>query len=142
MVGRPAASALVLGLVAWSIAHQPPAVARDGGYSAAAGAAQRIASTIGPRSGLIVSLPEFKSPDAYLYPLTRMGAAIDSVVTDDLGLQGLVVVCDDLFVDDCGGPPEDAAAGAYKVDSPSLELADRFSAAPGRTISVYIAALP
>jgi 4-amino-4-deoxy-L-arabinose transferase-like glycosyltransferase len=142
MAGRGAAGALILGLVAWNITHQPPAVARDGGYPAAAGAAQRIAGTIGARPGLIMSLPEFKAPDAYLYPLTRIGATIDSVVPDAMGLQALVVICDDLFVDDCGGPAEDAAAGAYRAGSPSIELADRFSAAPGRTISVYIAAVP
>jgi hypothetical protein len=141
LMGPVAAVALIGGLVGWNVTHQPPAVARDGGYPAALAAAQRIAGTVGARHGLIVSLPAFKAPDAYLYPLTRTGAAIDSLVSDTMGLQALVVVCDDLFVDDCGGPAENAAAdGYFKADGLSVRLADRFSPAPGRTISVYLSA--
>ncbi len=143
LAGPAAAVTLVGSLVAWNAMHQPPSVARDGGYPAALAAAQRIADTAGSRHGLIVSLPEFKAPDAYLYPLTRIGAAIEGRVPDPLGLQALVVVCDDLFVDDCGGPAEDAAAdGSFRTDGLFFRLADRFSAAPGRTISVYLSATP
>jgi 4-amino-4-deoxy-L-arabinose transferase-like glycosyltransferase len=146
LAGRVAAGALVLGLVGWNVTHQPPAVARDGGYPAAVGAAQRIASTIGSRRGNIVSLPAFKMPDAYLYPLTRTAPAVDGGTADPGGIQALVVVCDGLFVDDCGGPAEDAVAagrgsrGTGGSTGSPLQLADRFSAAPGRTISVYLSA--
>jgi 4-amino-4-deoxy-L-arabinose transferase-like glycosyltransferase len=139
-VGRAAASALVLALAAWNITHQPPAVARDGGYPAAVAAAQRIAGSVGSRHGLIVSLPEFKAPDAYLYPLTRIGSPVVSGIQDPLGLQALVVVCDDLFVDDCGRSAEDTLAGAIEDEAFPFQLADRFVAAPGRTISVYLSA--
>jgi 4-amino-4-deoxy-L-arabinose transferase-like glycosyltransferase len=139
--GPVAAVALIAGLFAWNVAHQPPPIARDGGYPAALAAAQRVAGTVGSRHGLILSVPAFKAPDAYLFPLSRTGAAIEGRVLDPMGLQALVVVCDDLFVDDCGGPAEDAAAGgSFGADGPSLRLADRFSPAPGRTLSIYLSA--
>jgi len=136
IAGRVAAAAVVLALVAWNLTHEPPPVARDGGYPAALAAAQRIAGTVGSMPGTIVSLPQFKAPDAYLYPLDRVGLAIDGRTTDLVGRRALVILCDDLFVDDCGGPAEDAAAG------PRSRLADRFPPAPGRTISVYLSTAP
>jgi hypothetical protein len=144
LAGPTAAVVLVGGLLAWNLGHQPPAVAKDGGYPAAVEAAQRIAETIGTRPGLIVSIPAFKAPDAYLYPLTRTGATVDGRSADPAGIRALIVVCDQLFVDDCGGPAEDAAAQTTSAGGPgsSLRLADRFTAAPGRTISVYLSAAP
>jgi 4-amino-4-deoxy-L-arabinose transferase-like glycosyltransferase len=137
--GRFGATVVVLVLAAWNLGHQPPPVAKDGGYPAALAAARQIAGTVASRHGLIVSLPEFKAPDAYLYPLRRVGAAIDSRVQDPLALQALVVVCDDLFVNDCGGRAEDAIAeGSFTTGGPSFRLADRFGPAPGRTVSVYL----
>jgi hypothetical protein len=134
--GRAAAVAVVLALATWNLTHQPPPVAKDGGYPAALTAAQRIGGSVGSMPGLIVSLPEFKAPDAYLYPLDRIGTAIEGRTADRAGIRALVVLCDDLFVDDCGGPAEDAAAG------PQFQLADRFTPAPGRTISVFLSTAP
>jgi 4-amino-4-deoxy-L-arabinose transferase-like glycosyltransferase len=140
--GRAAAVAVVAVLATWNLTHQPPTVAKDGGYPAALAAAQRIAGTVGSTPGLIVSLPEFKAPDAYLYPLTRIGAPVSSLTLDPLGVRALVVLCDDLFIDDCGGSAEEEAAGAFGPDGLSFRLADRFRPAPGRTISVFLGTAP
>ncbi|MFI5200713.1 MAG: hypothetical protein ACHQXL_10115 [Candidatus Limnocylindrales bacterium] len=62
------------------------------------------------------------------------GAVPGLVPAADLGSAGaIVIVCDSLFVADCGGSAEAAAVPANGV-----ALADRFLAAPGRTISVYL----
>ena len=48
----------------------------------------------------------------------------------------VVVLCDSLFVPDCGGPAEAAAlAGSWPV---SVSLVDRWAPAVGRTLSVYL----
>ena len=49
-----------------------------------------------------------------------------------------VIVCDALFVRDCGGPAEEAylASRGFTGDA-AFRLVDRWLAAPGRTISVY-----
>ena len=141
--GRLGAVAVVAALVAWNVTHQPPSVAPDGGYPAALAAAGRIAGLVDGRGGRIVSLPPFKAPDAYVYPLVRVGASISSLpagLPDAASPGALIVLCDDLFVADCGGPAEDAVAAAGPGSE--LALADRFRPAPGRTISVYLAAGP
>jgi len=134
--GRAAAVVVVLALATWNLTHQPPSVARDGGYPAALAAAQRIAGTVGSMPGSIVSLPEFKAPDAYLYPMDRIGTAIEGRTADPAEVRALVVLCDDLFVDGCGGPAESGTVGRR------YRLADRFRPAPGRTISVYLSTAP
>ncbi len=131
---------LVAVLAVWNVAHWPPTVARDGGYPVAETAAGRIAATTGTRPTFIASLPAFKTPEAYLYPLRRIGAT----VTDRAPIRGfagpIVVVCDSLFVPDCGGTAERALLAS--ITSPTAygvpRLADQFVAAPGRTISVYL----
>jgi flagellar biosynthesis protein FliQ len=139
--GRVAAVALVGVLVAWNVTHQPAAVNRDGGYPAAVAAASRIVAGAGDRPGLIVSLPPFKTPEAYAYPLVRAGSSIGLRLTDPKTLTTFVVVCDALFVKECGGPAEDAAAAEEsRTVGGAVRLTDRFVAAPGRTISVYLAA--
>ncbi|MHB8458683.1 MAG: glycosyltransferase family 39 protein [Candidatus Limnocylindrales bacterium] len=138
--GKLVAVALVMALAAWNVAHWPPGVAPDGGYPAAETAAGRIAASTGTRPTFIASLPTFKTSEAYLFPLRRIGAT----VTDRVPVGGpagpIVVVCDSLFVPDCGGPAERALLAT--ITSPTTygapRLADRFVAAPGRTISVYL----
>ena len=55
-----------------------------------------------------------------------------------------MIVCDALFEEaigaPCGGPAEDAslAARPFTPSGGTATLADRFEAAPGRTISVYL----
>jgi 4-amino-4-deoxy-L-arabinose transferase-like glycosyltransferase len=140
--GRVGGLALTTVLIAWNIGTQPPAVAHDGGYPAAEAAAARIGRSVSATGivrsvsadvTLVRSLPQFKTAEAYLYPLEQLRIPAGSMVTDPLGLASLVILCDDLFVTDCGGPAEDAAAPAYGRPT----LVDRFSAAPRRTISVY-----
>jgi Dolichyl-phosphate-mannose-protein mannosyltransferase len=139
--GRVGTVVIVGLLVGWNVLHWPPAVAADGGYPAAAVAADRIIATNGTGPMLIVSLPDFKTPEAYLFPLKRAGASVSTTVTDALGLDSLVIVCDALFVADCGGSAEDALVAGYRAaGTADLRLVDRFEAAPGRTISVYRAA--
>jgi Dolichyl-phosphate-mannose-protein mannosyltransferase len=128
--GVCAALALLIG---WNVAHWPAALVADGGFPAAETAAQRIDASIGRRPTLVLSLPTYKSADAYVYPLTRIGASVNEQVEDPTTAVSIVVVCDSLFIPDCGGPAEDRAAAI----APATGLVDRFSAAPGRTISVY-----
>ena len=138
-VGGLVVAVLLAGLTAWNIVRMPPLVARDGGYPAAEIVGRRIVSELGGRSGLIASLPDFKSAEAYLYPVQRSGGNLHLTVTDTVGLGAYVVVCDDLFVPDCGGPAEDRSVAGL---AEPLRLFDRFVAAPGRTISIYAASAP
>jgi len=116
-------------LVAWNVGHWPPAVAPDGGWPAAARAGSRIEASAVPGPIAFVSLPDFKTAEAYLFPLVRDGRAAG----EPAAAGTLVIVCDALFVTDCGGPAEDPVAAAAAFG----HLVDRFVAAPGRTISIY-----
>ncbi len=158
---RAAAGLAVIGLLAYNLSIAPPAVALDGGWPAAQAAATRILAATGSGPIELRSLPAFKAPDAYGYPLITSGAEVSGTLDTptawstaaaaagngtgavpglvppaDLGSAGaIVVVCDSLFVPDCGGAAEQAA-----VPAGGFRLADRFEAAPGRTISVYLPA--
>ena len=54
----------VVAFLAWNVAHQPPAVHPDGGFPAAAAAADRIIAAAGDDVITLVSLPDFKSTEA------------------------------------------------------------------------------
>ena len=137
--GRVLAAAGVLALCGWNLATQPPAVNPDGGFPAAAVAADRIVATTGDAPLTLRSLPAFKSSEAYAYPLVRIGRTVDRASVGT-GAGGLVVICDVRFEvaigDACGGPAEDAL---LRTMGSGWTLADRFEAAPGRIISVYLA---
>jgi 4-amino-4-deoxy-L-arabinose transferase-like glycosyltransferase len=154
--GAAAASALVVALVGWNLTHLPPRVHPDGGFPAGDVAAHRvddalIEADIDRDARLDVrSLPEFKSPEAMLYPLARIGRSYSATLPDGTAAPGsatastptigLVVLCDELFRDaigaDCGGPAEDALA--QEVGGvPAHSTIDGFEAAPGRWVSVY-----
>ena len=70
-------------LLGWNLSRQPPAVHPDGGFPAAATAADRA---IRPRRCRVApdavvglrSLPDFKSTEAMAYPLVRAGQAPSS----------------------------------------------------------------
>ncbi len=137
--GRIVAAIGVVALVAFNLANLPPAVHPDGGFPAADRAAARIMAAGGDRL-VLRSLPDFKSTEAYGYPLIRAGA----VVTVDAGsgpvastAGALVVICDALYATavgaPCGGPAESVIAPPARFGEPL----DRFEAAPGRTISIY-----
>jgi len=160
--GRTIRAATVIGLAAivvFNLAMAPPPVAPDGGWPAAQQAAARILNLTGSQPIELRSLPAFKAPDAYGYPLIRAGASVTGTLDTPtawsraaagagtgsgavagevpaavLGSPGAIItVCDALFVPDCAGPAEAAA-----VPATGFRLADRFLAAPGRTISIYL----
>jgi 4-amino-4-deoxy-L-arabinose transferase-like glycosyltransferase len=127
-------------LCAWNLATQPPAVNPDGGFPAAALAADRIQASTGDEAIRMDPLPVFKSVEAYSYPLIRDGRLVEGLAVDS-SPGNLVIVCDAVFESvigaACGGPAEDRTVATVR---PTFTLADRFEAAPGRTISVYLAA--
>jgi hypothetical protein len=144
VAGAGGAVLLVASLAVWNLLHQPPSVAADGGYPAALRAAERVDRVDGDRVGLISSLPQFKSAEAYAFPLERIDSTVYPVLVDLMGgVDSLTVVCDSLFTEaigaDCSGPAEDKYAQTISSFGKLLRLADRFQAAPGRWISVYLA---
>ncbi len=158
-VARGMLAATVAGVIAFNLSIAPPAPSPDGGWDGADGAAQQILMVTGSRAIELRSLPAFKAPDAYGFPLVWFhalvsgttdrptawtvaaaaspdgtGAVAGGVPAADLGSNSAIVtVCDALFIHDCGGAAETAA-----VPATGFSLALRFVAAPGRTISVYL----
>jgi 4-amino-4-deoxy-L-arabinose transferase-like glycosyltransferase len=154
-LGWAAAGAAVIVLVAWNATHLPPAVHPDGGFPAGDLAAQRVDQAL-TEAGIdpdgvveVRSLPEFKSPEAMVYPLARIGRTYEAMlpggnpalgsVSPSSEIVGMTVLCDQLYREaigaDCGGPAEDAAARDQGL--PAGALLDRFEAAPGRWVSIY-----
>jgi 4-amino-4-deoxy-L-arabinose transferase-like glycosyltransferase len=130
---RIAAALVLVALGGWNVAHWPPAVAADGGWPAAEATAAELAGQLPEGEAVsVVSLPSFKPPDAYVFPLERLGVE----VVDGAGGDAMVVVCDQLFREaigaDCGGAAEDA-----RVAPLGLHLMSRTEAAPGRWVSLY-----
>jgi hypothetical protein len=158
-LARGLVGAGVAGLLVFNVAIAPPSQAPDGGWNGADIAAQRILMATGGRPIELRSLPAFKAPDAYGFPLVWFHAQVSGTTdtptawtqaaaasTDGTGATpgavpaaalasngAIVTVCDALFIHDCGGAAESAA-----VPATGFELALRFTAAPGRTISVYL----
>ena len=135
-VGTAVAAGLVAVLVVFNLSRQPPAVVADGGWPAARAAAARVMS-IAPSPISLASLPNFKSADAMRFPLVAAGAEVPPGTAEPATQPATrVVLCDSLFETAigaaCGGPAEDALVG-------KIELVDRFEAAPGRWVSVYLA---
>jgi hypothetical protein len=107
--------------------------------------ARRIEQAAGSRPIQLVGLPSFKPTDAYAFPLALdrrivarqapdAGTSAAAPVSDPRA--AVVVLCDSLFVVNCGGPAEDAAvADTWPV---AVGLFDRWSPAAGRTLSVYL----
>jgi hypothetical protein len=137
-------------LIAWNVSIWPPTVAADGGWPAAKVTGDRILAITGGRPIKLLGLPDFKSTEAIGFPLDRRGLTVvedipptttgGPVPTTPDPAAAVVIVCDSLFVPDCGGPAEDAALAAPGTWPVSLVLTDRWSAAPGRTVSVYLPA--
>ena len=149
-IGTPAARAsLVVGLVvliAWNVAIWPPAVATDGGWPAAETAGGRIERAAGERAIQFIGLPAFKSSEAYGFPLAHDGRAVSDHLPASTAnppapapdpTAAVAVLCDSLFIPDCGGPAEQAATASWPA---ALRLVDRWKPAPGRTLSVYLPA--
>jgi hypothetical protein len=154
-IGWATAGVALVALLGWNLTHLPPAVNHDGGFPAGEAAARRIDGALTDqgmdrsRITWIRSLPEFKSTEALVYPLARLGRAyLADVPKGRLAIGSapaeyprgaVVILCDRLFRDaigaDCGGPAEDAFAAASGQSYRSN--VDRFEAAPGRWVSVY-----
>ena len=107
-LGRAIAIVGVGALVAWAAMHVPAARHPDGGFPAAAVAAERIESAAGPGPIRLVSLPDFKSAEAYAYPLVRDGRLLEpsedvdeaTLVTpgaEPSAAGTVVIICDSLF---------------------------------------------
>jgi hypothetical protein len=141
--GRVVAVVAVVALLGFNLLRQPPAVHPDGGFPAAETAAARIVAA-GGNTLTLRSLPDFKSTEAYGYPLVRAGASVHvDLGSGPVGAAdgSLVVICDDLFATaigaPCGGSAESTVAPEARFGAP----VDRFEAAPGRWISVYRGAI-
>ena len=163
-IGPILAGAGVVAFLSWNLAHLPPAIHPDGGFPAGEAAGARVDAVLTAagveRSDAIrlQSVPDFKSTEAMVYPLARLGrfylgdvpkgvapGSLDPAAVTSFGaFDGLVLLCDDRFREvtgaPCGGPAEttvtpDAGGGTW---GPLLE---RFEAAPDRFVSVYGPAL-
>ncbi len=136
--GRLGAIAVVVPLLVWNVATQPPLVHPDGGWPAGEAAGERIATAAGGAPIGFVTLPDFKGPQAYRFPVERARAEVldDPASLPDGGL--LVVLCEDLFREaigaSCGGPAE--AEVLDGLGRPTV-LVDRFEPSPGRLLSLY-----
>jgi hypothetical protein len=147
----------VVALLGWNLTHLPAPVHPDGGFPAGDVVARQVDSTLTQRGvdrsrpTRIRSLPDFKSTEALVYPMARLGRsyvadlpkgqrALGSASTPDPAA-GLVIMCDQLFRDtigaDCGGPAEDAFAAQNGLSEPPV---DRIKAAPTRWVSIYLPA--
>ena len=141
---RVVAAGLVVGSGADRLERRDLAAGRRDGRRLARGPRRRRShrGRLGGRPATFVSLPEFKSADAYRFPVERDRPGATTApgpASAPTSPTSTVIVCDALFVRDCGGPAED---GLPRVTGPpgdaALRLVDRWMAAPGRTISVYV----
>jgi hypothetical protein len=135
-VAGAAAVAGVGALVALNVAIWPPRVAPDGGYPRAEEAAGRIIASVTTGHYALDGLPTLKNPNAYRFPLVRLGGGPAS--HGDFLPEQLVIACDRLLEPiigaACDGPAEDARAAELM---PGSELAERFGASPRTVISIY-----
>ena len=159
-IGPILAGVGVVALVGWNLTHLPPAVHPDGGFPAGEAAGGRVDAVL-TAAGVermdvirLQSVPDFKSTEAMVYPLARLGrlyvgdvpkgvapGSLDPSAVTSLGeFDGLVLLCDDRFREvtgaACGGPAE-ATVTPDAGGSTWGPLLDRFEAAPDRFVSVY-----
>ena len=150
----------VAALLGWNLTHLPLAVNPDGGYPAAERAAVRVDAAltnagIGRDAAIhLRSVPQFKSTEAMAYPLVLLGRRVLAETPDGFApgsstgsggvppaSNALVVLCDQLFREaigaDCGGPAE-AKVPAEAGDAAFTSVLDRFEAAPGRWVTVFV----
>jgi hypothetical protein len=140
LAGAALAAVVIVALVGFNLSRQPPAVALDGGWPATEAAAGRVVLAARGRTIRLASLPVFKSSEAIAFPLLRLGRPAETLAADPAAPPddaATVILCDGLFSyaigAECGGPAEDAS-----VAGRGLSLADRFEAAPGRWVSIYL----
>jgi 4-amino-4-deoxy-L-arabinose transferase-like glycosyltransferase len=122
----------VAALVAWNAGHWPPLTAPDGGWPAAQAAATRLERDAAGTSLSVVPLFVDKGISAYEYPLERDGV----VLVEPAGAATVVLLCDSLWLDGCGGSQEEAWVSRNAAGQ-ALHMCDRFWAAPDRLLTVY-----
>ena len=101
-------------------------------WHAAQAAAKRIEQRAAGKTIALVGMPGNKTADAYTFPLVVDGATL--ATPDSASI--LVILCDSTWNRSCGGHLE----GKWLASQPyasAFHLLDRFTAAPGRTLSVY-----
>ncbi len=136
-LGRTLAVALIGVLVAWNIAHEPPSVAYDGGWPAAAAAGARVVATT--RGDPVFFTDSSRAPlDYYSYPFRVAGGNLSTAPSS----RWVVVTCFDAWRSATGvmtpcGPDGDAAHLAADPTLSGLSAVDSFVPAYGRTIGIY-----
>jgi hypothetical protein len=134
---------LVLALATIGVARMPAWTDPNGGWAAAEAAGRRIVGTTSMYPVILVSVPDFKPPDAIGFPVAKAGGSILALSGSGPGAGYVVVVCDRLFQsvvgEPCGGPAEDLrvadALGGSLAMTPTL--VDRFDVSPRTSVSVY-----
>jgi 4-amino-4-deoxy-L-arabinose transferase-like glycosyltransferase len=133
-LGRIVVAGALAGLLALNATLWPPLTAPDGGWPAAHATAQRLEADAGGGSIAFVSLPAIKGSDAYVYPLTYDGARLTTPPQADM----VVVLCDSYWITSgCGDPTAELGWLRDAIAGSGLQLVERFSPAPYRTLSVY-----
>ena len=140
------AGVIVVALAAWNLAHLPPSPAEDGGFPAAAEAATRIEAATTERAIAIRSLPRFKSADTFVYPLARDGVRVVPEASTRHARDRVRCAVRGVDRRRVRRSRRNGAAGVRpfsRTGRPAppgtLEMRDRFEAAPGRLVSVYVA---
>lgn len=148
-VATVAVAAGLTALVVVALVRKPPAVDADGGWPAMRDAGTRIVAYAAGRPVAVFGLPDFKLPDAVLFPIEHAGgqvAGLGDLMGFPEGSEVIVVACDRLFEAaigrSCGGPAEDAyVAGLTEMGSgPGAvppHVVERFDASPRTSISIY-----
>lgn len=135
-IGQVAAVAGVAAVVGLNASIWPPPTSPDGGYPQAEEAARRILATVGDGPFVLDGLPALKNPNAYGFPLRRLGGTPDLV--DDMGVEQLVIACDRLLEPiigaQCGGPAEEQRVREL---GDRTTLVERFAASDRTVISIY-----
>ena len=154
-LGGLAAVACVGILLAWNLARWPPAVAADGGWPVARGAALRILASTRGLPIVTLDRPAFKTTEGIDFPLLVAGATVEHLPgvvpepevgrTSTAAGAAIVVLCDRLFehvmAGRCGGPLEDeavVAATSARGTGPPPPLALRFALSARIVVSVYV----
>jgi hypothetical protein len=133
LAGVATGAGILAAIVGWNLVAQPPATSPLGTWPDAREDAARIARDAGPDAPIgVMWVPDFKSADLYRYPLMVARRA----PVDPAGAAVVVIGCDGLFVDDCGGPAERRALTGLGNGARYEEI-DRFVPIDGRTVTVW-----
>jgi hypothetical protein len=130
--GQAATVATLCALTVWNAANWPPITSPDGGYPAAQAAARQIEADAAGTAIALVSLYPLEGTQGYGYPLLLDGVRTTSTAE----AATIVLLCDEYFVEGCGGPAEAAWVAANEPDA-SMELLRRMTIGTQQVLSVY-----